>query len=454
MKTIIIVGGGAAGLMAAISASGEGRKVIVVDHNDKAGRKLFITGKGRCNITNACPPEESLGHVVTNSRFLYSAFSRFSNRDMMDFLEREGLSIKTERGQRVFPQSDHSSDVIRTLTGVCREKGVQFRFGSHVKELLFDDLVTDGARENTTVVFSEEAGAQKNLKKNDSGQKSRRHKGPERKIAGVRFSDGSSMACDALILACGGRSYPSTGADGSGFDLARSAGHRITDLQPSLVPFEMEETWCRELMGLSLKNISIRVKSGRKLVFEGFGEFLFTHFGVSGPLILTASTRLGPFWKDLKEGKLTLLLDLKPALDSQQLDKRFLREFDTFRNKNIANLLGSLLPRKMIPVFLGLCGIPEDKKVREISRQERRRMEEMMKNLPMKITGLRGFDEAIITRGGVAVRELDPATMASRKTAGLYLCGEMLDLDAVTGGFNLQIAWTTGYAAGKSSSLP
>lgn len=487
MKTIIIVGGGAAGLMAAISASKKNRSVILLDHNDKAGRKLFITGKGRCNITNACPPEEFLGSVVTNSRFLYSAFSRFSNQDMMAFLEEEGLALKTERGLRVFPQSDHSSDVIRTLTGACRRRGVRFEFGCHVEELLFQDLTVavgeetgGGNTEGTGVRNTAQASSgntahasagigqasndqtilQNNLghKKTGKGKSSRNKggkgsKGPEKRIAGVRLSDGRTLACDALILACGGASYPATGADGSGYDLARSAGHRITDIQPSLVPFEMEETWCKDLMGLSLRNISIRIKSGKKLVYEGFGEFLFTHFGVSGPLVLTASTRLGPYWKDLKQGKLKLLLDLKPALDYDQLDKRFLREFDTWRNKNISNLMDSLLPKKMIPVFLDLCGIAADKKVRDISKQERKHMEEMMKNLPMQIKSLRNFDEAIITRGGVAVREVDPATMASKKTAGLYLCGEMLDVDAVTGGFNLQIAWTTGYVAGKSCTM-
>ncbi len=468
MKTIIIVGGGAAGLMAAISASGQGRSVTVIDHNDKAGRKLFITGKGRCNITNACPPEEFLGSVVTNSRFLYSAFSRFSNRDMMAFLEEEGLDLKTERGLRVFPQSDHSSDVIRTLTGACRRRGVRFEFGCHVEELLFEAMTAAGGERtgsgNTAqassgieqaasdqTILQKKAGHKKTGKGKSSRNKSR--KGPEKRIAGVRLSDGRTLACDALILACGGASYPATGADGSGYDLARSAGHRIIDIQPSLVPFEMEETWCKDLMGLSLKNISIRIKSGKKLVYEGFGEFLFTHFGVSGPLVLTASTRLGPYWKDLKQGKLKLLLDLKPALDYDQLDKRFLREFDTWRNKNISNLMDSLLPRKMIPVFLDLCGVAADKKVRDISKQERKHMEEMMKNLPMQIKSLRNFDEAIITRGGVAVKEVDPATMASKKTAGLYICGEMLDLDAVTGGFNLQIAWTTGYVAGKSCTM-
>ena len=275
MKTIIVVGGGAAGLMAAISASGENGKVTVIDHNDKAGRKLFITGKGRCNITNACPPEEFLRHVVTNPRFLYSAFSRFSNLDMMDFLEREGLTLKTERGQRVFPQSDHSSDVIRTLTKACRTRGVSFRFGCHVQDLLFEDLLTEPSETCGGIPNGRTGDCKVEARKKDHGKETglregKGKKGPERRIAGVRLSDGTELACDAVILACGGRSYPSTGSDGSGFDLARTAGHRVTDLQPSLVPFETAEPWCRDLMGLSLKNVSIRVKCGKKLVYEGF----------------------------------------------------------------------------------------------------------------------------------------------------------------------------------------
>ncbi len=409
MKTVIIIGGGAAGLMAAVSASRENKKVILLERNEKVGKKLFITGKGRCNVTTACPPEEFTDHVMTNPRFLYSSFRRFDNHSMMRFLEGRGLKLKTERGQRVFPASDRSSDVIRVLEDACRKGGVDIRLHAKVVRVCT---------------------------------------GPEG-FTSVELENGQMIRGDSLIIACGGRSYPSTGSDGLGYELARSLGHKIREPQPSLVPFVMKEAWCRDLMGLTLKNVSIRVKDGKKVVDEGFGEFLFTHFGVSGPLVLTASTRLGKYQKSLKEGRLTLSLDLKPALSEEQLEKRFLKEFDTFRNKKIPNVLDTMLPKKMTPIFLKEAEIDPEKRVREITKAERRRMILLMKNLTMHIRGVRGFEEAIITRGGVDIREIDPATMASKKVPGVYFAGEILDLDAVTGGFNLQIAWTTGYAAGK-----
>ncbi len=409
MKTVIIIGGGAAGLMAAVSASWDHKRVILLEKNEKLGKKLFITGKGRCNVTTACPPEEFLENVMTNPRFLYSSFKRFDNQSMISFLEDCGLELKTERGQRVFPASDHSSDVIRVLRDACRKGGVDIRLNSHVSRI----HCREGA------------------------------------FSSVELQNGEMIPGDSLILACGGKSYPSTGSDGEGYALASSLGHKIREPQPSLVPFIMEETWCKDLMGLTLKNVSIRVKDGKKMVYEGFGEFLFTHFGVSGPLVLTASTRLGKFQKALKEGRLSLILDLKPSLTEEQLDRRFLREFDTFRNKKIPNVMDTLLPGKMTPVFLARAEMDPEKRVRDVSKAERRRMVSLMKNLPMHIRGLRGFEEAIVTRGGVEVKEVDPATMASRIVPGIYFAGEMLDVDAVTGGFNLQIAWTTGYTAGK-----
>lgn len=413
MRTIIIVGGGAAGLLAAISASKEGKKVLLFEKNEKLGKKLFITGKGRCNVTNACPPDEFLSHVVTNPRFLYSAFSKFTNEDMMDFLESEGLSLKTERGQRVFPQSDRAGDVIDVLRTACRKNKVEIHYNTKVRGLLFN--------EEKTV------------------------------CEGVVLENGKCVRADGVILACGGCSYPQTGSTGDGYALAESAGHTVREPQPSLVPFTMRETWCKELMGLSLRNVSIRIKAKKKLVYEGFGEFLFTHFGVSGPLVLTASTCLGKYQKELAAGELSLYLDLKPALDPEQLDRRFLREFDVYRNKNLSNVLDQLLPRKLVPIFLAEVDLPADKKVRDVSKKERRRMVETMKNLPMHLTGVRGFSEAIVTRGGVHVKEVNPATMESKKMPQLFLAGEMLDVDAVTGGYNLQIAWTTGYVAGKNA---
>ena len=409
MKKVIIIGGGAAGLMAAISASKSGKKVILLEKNEKLGKKLFITGKGRCNITSACPPDEFLNYVVTNPRFMYSSFERFNNEAMMDFLRERGLRIKVERGQRVFPESDRSSDVIRLLKKECEKGGVNIRYHAHVTRILWD---------------------------------------AEKGFRAVELEDGETIFADAVILACGGNSYQSTGSNGEGYHLAAAMGHKIKEPQPSLVPFVMKETWCRDLMGLTLKNVSIRIKDGKKVIEEGFGEFLFTHFGVSGPLVLTASTRLGKYQKSLQAGKLRLILDLKPSLSEEQLEKRFLREFDTYRNKNISNVMDTLLPKKLIPVFLKESEMDPDKKVRDISKKERHRMVEQMKNMTMTIEGVRGFDEAIVTRGGVHIKEVNPTTMESRLVPGVYFAGEILDVDAVTGGFNLQIAWSTGYTAG------
>lgn len=419
MRKVIIIGGGAAGMMAAISASKEGKKVLLLEKNEKLGKKLFITGKGRCNITSACDPDEFLNHVATNSRFLYSSFSRFNNHDVVRLLNDAGLKTKVERGQRVFPQSDHSSDVIGTLKRLCDRNHVEILYHAKVEKILLHDH--EGV----------------------SGEKNR-------SFSGVQLSDGRVIQGDSLIIATGGCSYTSTGSDGDGYRLARELGHSIRPVYPSLVPFIMKETWCRDLMGLTLKNISIRVKNGKKVIYEGFGEFLFTHFGVSGPLVLTASTCLGKYQKALEAGQLTLLLDLKPSLTMEQLEKRYLREFDTYRNKNISNVIERMLPRKMVPVFLRKAGVPEDKKVRDITKKERRRMEELMKGMEMHITGVRGFEEAIVTRGGVNVKEVSPTTMESKLVDHVFFAGEILDVDAVTGGFNLQIAWSTGFLAGSS----
>ena len=400
-------------MMAAISASEAGKKVIILEKNEKLGKKLFITGKGRCNVTTACPPEEFLNHVMTNPRFLYSSFSRFNNEDMIAFLITAGLKTKVERGQRVFPFSDHSSDVIQTLKRQCEKNRVIIRYHARVTDILLNDEQT---------AFS-----------------------------GVRLEDGEIITGESLIMACGGNSYASTGSNGEGYLLAESIGHTIKPVYPSLVPFVMKETWCKDLMGLTLKNVSITVKNGKKSIYEGFGEFLFTHFGVSGPLVLTASTCLGKYQKPLEEGKLRLILDMKPSLTMEQMEKRFLREFDTYRNKNISNVIERMLPKKMVPIFLRIADIPEDKKVHSISKKERHRMMELMKGLEMHIEGVRTFDEAIVTRGGVNVKEVSPTTMESKLVKNVYFAGEMLDLDAVTGGFNLQIAWSTGYVAGQNA---
>lgn len=398
-------------MMAAISASEEKKEVILLERNEKLGKKLFITGKGRCNLTNDCPEEEFFNHVVTNARFMYSSFSRFTNHDMIRMVEKAGLKTKVERGQRVFPQSDRSSDVIGTLKRLCDRNQVNIRYHARVTEILVE--------------------------------------GEEKTAVGVRLEQGEEIYGDAVIVATGGCSYGSTGSDGSGYALAKAVGHKIKKPEPSLVPFVMEEKWCKDLMGLTLKNVSVRIKKEKKVIYDGFGEFLFTHFGVSGPLVLTASTCLGKYQKELAGGKLRLFLDLKPSLTEEQLEKRYLREFDTYRNKNISNVIERMLPRKMVPVFLQIAGIPEDKKVRDITKKERKHMVEVMKGLPMHIAGVRGFAEAIVTRGGVNVKEVSPMTMESKQVKNLYFAGEVLDVDAVTGGYNLQIAWSTGYTAGK-----
>ncbi len=401
-------------MMAAISASYGNQRVILFEKNEKPGKKLYITGKGRCNITNACPPADFLNSVVTNPRFMYSSFSDFTNEDMVAFLNDRGLATKVERGQRVFPRSDHSSDVIRILVEEMKKCHVDVRTGCSVKKLLLE------------------------------GESPRR-------AAGVVLSDGQIVKADAVILTCGGKSYPSTGSNGSGYDLAAQAGHRIMEPQPSLVPFNMKESWCRDLSGLSLKNVSLTLKEGKKKIYQGFGEFLFTHFGVSGPLVLTASTCLGKHQEALRAGKLILDLDLKPALSQDQLDRRFLREFDIYRNKKIGNVIERMLPKSMVAIFLNQAQIDQETRVRDITKKERRRMVETMKQVRMHIRGTRGFEEAIITRGGVCVREVNPRTMESKLVKNLYIAGELLDVDAVTGGFNLQVAWSTGYAAGKNA---
>ncbi len=424
-------------MMAAISASEGRNQVILLEKNEKPGKKIFITGKGRCNLTSACDPNDFLANVVTNPRFLYSSFENFTNRDMMDWARDHGLKIKVERGERVFPVSDRAADVIDTLRRECVRRGVDIRLNSEVAEIVTrgTELTGFGGSNDETSPAAE---------KNDRKSEDR-----TAHVSGVRLKDGSMILADAVIVATGGKSYESTGSTGDGYRFAESLGHTVKTPQPSLVPFRIRESWCRDLMGLSLKNVSVKVKYKKKTLYDGFGEFLFTHFGVSGPLVLTASTRMGgKNWKLMNSGELELVLDLKPALTPDQLDKRFLREFDTWRNKNISNVMDQMLPKKLIPVFLAQCEIAPDKKVRDITKGERRSMTEKMKNLNMHIIGVRGFEEAIITRGGVNVREIDPRTMESKKVKGIYFCGEVLDVDAVTGGFNLQIAWSTGRAAG------
>ena len=406
-KEIIIAGGGAAGMVAAIAAVREGAHVHLFEKNEKLGKKIFITGKGRCNVTNACDMEELMAGVVTNARFLYSSFYGFTNQDVIDLLARFGCQTKVERGNRVFPVSDHSSDVIRALGDGLRDMGVQVRLNTAVDSLILEDG----------------------------------------RVRGVRIRGGKEEAADAVVVATGGLSYPTTGSTGDGFRFAADAGHKVTELSPALVPFNVREIeLAKELQGLALKNVEVTILDGRRELYREFGEMLFTHFGVSGPVLLSASSFCTGA---IRRGPLTMEIDLKPALSEKQLDERILRDFGEARNKQFKNTLSHLYPAKLVPVMIRLSGISPDKQVNEITKAERERLNALTKHFTMTLTGLRDYKEAIITQGGVSVKEINPSTMESKLVRGLYFAGEVLDLDAVTGGFNLQIAWSTGWAAGS-----
>ena len=431
MSNVIVIGAGAAGMMAAIAAAGNGHQVTVLEKNEKAGKKIYITGKGRCNITNACDVEELFNNVVTNKKFLYSAFYGFTNDDVVAMLNTAGLATKVERGNRVFPVSDRAGDVIAALVRIMKKLGVKLEYDTMVTEIItgtFDktDDTADAA---------------------DSGKCGAAAGAIATTVTGVRCASGKVYPADAVIVATGGVSYPTTGSTGDGYEFVQRTGHNVTALSPALVPFNVAEEDVKELQGLALKNSGVTIYDGKKKLYEDFGELLFTHFGVSGPTVLSASSYVA---KKIKDHPLRLVIDLKPGLDTEQLDARVLRDFDEFMNKNFNNALDKLLPKSLIPVVIRRSGIDEYKKVHEISREERLRLIGTIKNLEFTLTGLRGFNEAIITQGGVSVRDIDPSTMESKKVGGLYFAGEVLDLDAVTGGFNLQIAWSTGHLAGMS----
>lgn len=408
MSKVAVIGGGAAGMMAAISAAQHGHEVSLFEKNEKLGKKIYITGKGRCNLTNNCDVEELLQAVCTNRKFLYSAFYGFTSQDTIDFFENAGMKTKTERGNRVFPVSDHSSDVIAALSRTLRKSGVHVYLDTEVKRVQID---AEGC------------------------------------AAGVELSDGTKETTDAVIVATGGISYRTTGSTGDGYRFAQETGHTVTELSPSLVPMETEQMWAQKMQGLSLRNVEVTIFDGKKELYREFGEMMFTHFGVTGPLILTASCAVQ---KKLRVHPLQLFIDLKPALSEEQLDARILREFEAAKNKQFKNVLGTLFPAKMIPVMIERSGIPAEKAIHDISREERRQLIELTKRFPLTLTRLRDYNEAIITRGGVSVKDVNPTTMESKKVKGLYFAGEVLDLDAVTGGYNLQIAWATGHAAGSS----
>lgn len=410
MGKVIVIGGGAAGMMAAVRAAANGHQVTLLEQNEKLGKKLYITGKGRCNITNDCETEELLNNVVRNSKFLYSAFYSFDSQKVMEFFKSQGLAIKTERGGRVFPQSDHSSDVIRTLQKVLQQEKVKVQLHAKVA-----DILTVGSE--------------------------------SRSVAGVRLTNGTVLRAESVILATGGYSYMSTGSTGDGYRFAENLGHTVAERRPSLVPFETEEKWVKNLQGLSLRNVTVSICKGKKLLFEEFGEMLFTHFGVSGPLLISASSLVNDYMEDMPLG---MEIDLKPALTEEQLDKRVLRDFEENRNRQFKNALSKLFPAKLIPVIVSLSGIDAEEKVNMISKEKRLGFVRLIKHFPLTLQRFRGFNEAIITRGGVSVREVNPSTMESKLVSGLYFAGEVLDIDALTGGFNLQIAWSTGYLAGDS----
>ena len=405
MSKILIVGGGAAGMMAGVFLARADHEVHILEKNEKLGKKVYITGKGRCNVTNNCDTEELFKAVMSNPKFLYSAFYSFTPQDVMEFFEEAGVPLKTERGNRVFPVSDRSSDIIRGLERELKKAGVHIHLRTEVKTVSADPY-----------------------EEPDVDEKKAHHS----RVTGV-------------LVATGGLSYQATGSTGDGYRFARETGHKVTELSPSLVPLKTKEDYIPRLQGLSLKNTELTIKSGKKVLFQDFGEMMFTHFGVTGPMILSASAHIG---KQLqKSGELNAYLDLKQALTMEQLDARILREFEAGQNKQFKNVIGVLFPSSLTPVMLELGGISPEKKIHDISREERIHFEELVKAFPFTINGMGEYKEAVITRGGVSVKEVQPGTMESRKVKNLYFIGEVLDLDAVTGGYNLQIAWSTAYLA-------
>ena len=404
---IVVAGAGAAGMMAAVTAARQGAKVVLIEPNEKVGRKLYITGKGRCNVTNDCRVDQLLASVPRNGKFLYSAFSRFSPQDTIAFFEKLGVPLKVERGNRVFPQSDRAADVIDALWKELRRCRVELR----------QDRVTEVAV---------------------SGGR----------VSGVKLEKAGLVNCGAVLLATGGASYPRTGSTGDGYRIAEALGHTITPIRGSLVPLESEDRACSQLQGLSLRNVVLRMKNQRgKTVYQEQGELLFTHFGLSGPLVLSASAHM-----DFARDRYAAHIDLKPALDEEKLDARLLRDFGERANQDVSNALGALVPRSMIPVMAERTGIDGQTKVRDIRREQRRRLLDALKDFTVDISGPRPVEEAIVTAGGVKVSQVDPKTMQSKLVQGLYFAGELLDVDGYTGGFNLQIAWSTGYAAGLAAA--
>lgn len=407
MSKIIVIGGGAAGLMAAGVAAEFGASVTLIEKNKRVGRKLCITGKGRCNITNNCSISTFIENVNTNPRFMYSAINNFECTDTISFFEDLGLPVKTERGNRVFPLSDKATDVVKVLENFAKNHGVKFLTDTTIKKLLTDN------------------GA----------------------VIGVVTDKAGELLADAVIVATGGKSYPLTGSTGDGYNFARQAGHKVVSPQPSLIPLVCGGAYladCKEMQGLSLRNVSLKLYRDEKILYTDFGEMMFTHFGLTGPTILSASAHI----KDINNGSYRVSVDLKPALSHEKLNDRLLRDFEKYKNREISNALTDLLPSSMIPVVIRRWGVDSSLRCNSITKEQRTKLIGILKDMPFKITGLRPIDEAIITRGGVDVNQIDPATMESKICKNLYFCGEVLDVDAYTGGFNLQIAFSTGRLAG------
>ncbi len=418
---VIVIGGGPAGMMAAISSAENGNEVILLEKMQSLGRKLLITGKGRCNITSSLDMQDFIKNTPGNGMFLYSCYQNFTNQDIIKFLKQQGLEVKEERGNRIFPITDKSQDVLKCFTKRLKELNVQIYYNSKVEQIIVEDI------------------EKSNIKQ----------------VIGVKVND-KIINADKIILATGGKSYPLTGSTGDGYNLAKSLGHTITNIKPSLVPLESyNKEICKELQGLSLRNSEIKLidLENNKIIYEDFGEMLFTHFGVSGPTILSSSAHLVRYKnidEKLKNRKILLKIDLKPALSEEKLNDRILRDFEQLKNKKFKNSLDKLLPQKLIPIVISKTNINPEKKVNEITKEERKKIIYVLKNFEVEIKGFRPIEEAIITSGGINIKEINPKTMESKLVKGLYFAGEIIDVDSYTGGFNLQIAYSTGYTAGKA----
>lgn len=425
---VIVIGGGPAGMMAAITAAESGDKVILIEKMESLGRKLLITGKGRCNITSSVDMNEFIKNTPGNGMFLYSAFSNFTNLDIIEFLKGEGLEVKEERGNRIFPVTDKSLDVLKCFTARLKELKVEIKLHTKVKEIVTERDIKSEFDNN----------------------------GEENRVIGIITENGEQIKAEKIILATGGKSYPYTGSTGDGYEIAEKCGHTVTKIKPSLVPLETyDKKMCKELQGLSLRNVEIEIKDleKNKIIYNDFGEMIFTHFGVSGPTILSSSAHLVRY-KNIdelfKKQKIVLKIDLKPALSEEKLDERILRDFKAYKNKQFKNSLDKLLPQKLIPIIIEKSQINPDKKVNEITKEERKKLVETFKKFEVIIKEFRPIEEAIVTSGGINIKEINPKTMESKKVKGLYFAGEIIDVDSYTGGFNLQIAYSTGYTAGRN----